>query len=192
VDLPNALLLVKPANMRLLALYLHQPSTAPDDNTPPSAILLGCPGPQTITSPTMVFFLDALERQLLRVGSVHIPQALKEELGLSTNIGGPATLTWSFDQVIIVDSDRYFYLHVPSLLWPHLLDSLRSSGRTTNQHLIAKSFHATATSMLLSAENSYINTHQNPGDVQRADQAEVLHVQEEPSFPSNIKDQARL
>jgi hypothetical protein len=128
VDLLNALLLIKPANMRLPALYLHQPSTTLDDNTPPSAILLGRPGPQTITLPTTVFFLDALELQLLRVGSVHIPQALKEEPGLSTNIGGTATLTWSLDQVIIIDSDRYFYLQVPLLLWPHLLDSLRTSG----------------------------------------------------------------
>jgi hypothetical protein len=128
VDRLNALLLVRPANMRLPALYLHQPSTAPDNNAPPSAILLGRPGPQTITSPTTVIFLDALERQLLRVGSAHIPKALKEEPGLSTNIGGTATLTWSLDQVIIVDSDRYFYLQVPSSLCPHLLDSLHTSG----------------------------------------------------------------
>jgi hypothetical protein len=43
-------------------------------------------------------------------------------------IGGTATPAWSLDQVIIIDSDRYFYLQVPSLLWLHLLDSLRTSG----------------------------------------------------------------
>jgi hypothetical protein len=186
VDRLNALLLVRPANMRLPALYLHQPSTAPDNNAPPSAILLGRPGPQTITSPTTVIFLDALERQLLRVGSAHIPKALKEKPGLSTNIGGTATMTWSLHQVIIVDSDRYFYLQVPSSLCPHLLDSLHTSERTTNQHLIAKSFYATTTSTLLSAENGYINTpeprrhpprHQkHPWQRQHADQAEVLYL----------------
>jgi hypothetical protein len=116
----------------------------------------------------MVIFLDNLDCMLLHVGNVHIPRALKEEPGLSTNIGGTATLTWSLDQVIIVDSDRYFYLKEPSLLWLHLLDSLHTSGQTTNQHLITKSFHATATSTLLSAENGYTNTHQNPGDAHPA------------------------
>ena len=98
---------------------------------------------------------------------VHIHQTLKEESGLHTTItaiGGTTTLAWSLDQGIIVDFGRYFYLQAPSPPQPNLLDFLLAIGRTMNQHFITKHFHTTATSMFLSTEISYINTHHNFGD----------------------------
>ena len=98
---------------------------------------------------------------------VHIHQTLKEEPSLHTTIttiGSTATLAWSLDQGIIVDFGRYFYLQAPSPPRPNSLDFLLAIGQTTNQHFIAKHFHATTTPMFLSAEIGYINTHHNSRD----------------------------
>jgi hypothetical protein len=72
VDLLDALLLGRPANMTPLALGLHLSPTTPDYNGSPSAILLGRLWPQGIVSPTTIIFLDNLDRQLLHVRSIRI------------------------------------------------------------------------------------------------------------------------